>query len=51
MGEPELPPIPPGQVRPLTDPEAVERWFHTHQGAKVVSEYNPFELRHEYEDE
>ena len=52
MGEdPTLPPIPPGQVRPLTDPEAVERWIGTHQGAKVVSEWNPFDMCHVYEDE
>ena len=29
LGDSDLPPIPPGQVRPLTDPEAVARWFGT----------------------
>ena len=51
LGDSDLPPIPPGQVRPLTDPEAVGRWFGTHQGAKVVSEWNPFDMRRVYEDE
>ena len=51
LGDSDLPPIPPGQVRPLTDPEAVARWFGTHQGAKVVSEWNPFDMRRVYEDE
>jgi hypothetical protein len=33
MGEdPDLPPIPEGQARPLTDPEAVASWFGAHQG-------------------
>jgi hypothetical protein len=49
--DPTLPPIPPGQVRPLTDPEAVVRWIGTHQGAKVVSECDLFDIRHVYEDE
>jgi len=38
--DPDLPPIPPGQVRPLTDPETVMRWFAS-QGS-VEFEYDPF---------
>jgi hypothetical protein len=49
--DPDLPPIPPGQVRPICDPERVMRWFGTHQGARVVSEWNLFDARHVYEDE
>jgi hypothetical protein len=42
MGEdPELPPIPEGQVRPLTDPEAVMRWFAARESAVVEWDYNP----------
>ena len=41
-GEPESPPIPPGYVRPLTDPEAVARWFAMHEPAVVLSEWDPF---------
>jgi hypothetical protein len=40
-GEPQSPPpIPPGQVRPLTDPEAVMRWFAAHE-SRVVTEHDP----------
>jgi hypothetical protein len=39
--EPELPPIPPGQVRPSTDPDAVARWFAAHE-SRVVTEHDPF---------
>jgi hypothetical protein len=38
----ELPPIPPGQVRPLTDPEAVRRWFAMHEPPRVLTDWNPF---------
>ena len=42
-GEPQSPPpIPPGQVRPLTDPEAVMRWFAVHDRPTVLVEYDPF---------
>jgi hypothetical protein len=40
--EPELPPIPEGQVRPLTDPDAVMRWFAVHDRPTVLVEYDPF---------
>jgi hypothetical protein len=42
---------PAGTGATVDRPEAVARWSGTHQGAKVVSEWNPFDMRHEYEDE
>jgi hypothetical protein len=36
-----LPPIAPGFVRPLTDPEAVERWRAMYEEPIVEFEYNP----------
>jgi hypothetical protein len=42
QSEPKLPPIPPGQVRPLTDPAEVMRWFGAHERPAVLFEYNPF---------
>jgi hypothetical protein len=44
--EKELPPIPPGQVRPLTDPESVLRWFAAHEPVEPEWEYNPFSRYH-----
>ena len=38
--EPELPP--PGFVRPLTDPEAVARWFAVNEPPAVLTEWDPF---------
>jgi hypothetical protein len=38
--EPKLPP--PGFVRPLTDPEAVMRWFAIYEPAPVLTEWDPF---------
>jgi len=38
----DLSPIAPGFVRPLTDPEAVERWWAMHEPSIVDFEYNPF---------
>jgi hypothetical protein len=36
-----LAPIPPGEARPLTDPEAVARWRAMHADPIIESEYNP----------
>jgi len=38
----ESPPVPPGFVRPLTDPEQVARWFGMHERPTVLVEYDPF---------
>ena len=40
-GDEPLPPIAPGFVRPLTDPEAVERWRAERETPEAVFEYNP----------
>jgi hypothetical protein len=43
MGEDAtLPPVREGEVRPLTDPEAVARWFGTYAPTEVEWEYDPF---------
>jgi len=41
-GDEPLPPITPGFVRPLTDPEAVERWLAESETPNVVWDYDPF---------
>jgi hypothetical protein len=39
-GEEPLPPIVPGFVRPVTDPEAIERWRAAHE--RPLIEFDPF---------
>jgi hypothetical protein len=46
LGEPDLPPVPAGQVRPLTDPVALERWFAAHESVEPKWDYNPFSRYH-----
>jgi hypothetical protein len=40
--DPELPPIPPGQVRVICDPETVLRWFAAREPTVIDWDYNPF---------
>jgi hypothetical protein len=43
MGEdPDLPPVPEGQARPLTDPVSVMRWFALREPVQPEWDYNPF---------
>jgi hypothetical protein len=42
LGADGFPPLAAGFVRPLTDPEAVERWHAQRETPEAVFEYNPF---------